>query len=180
VQPLTTEPIKVTLVHPVLTGEQAELVHQALIAFLNSPEGQIASDPEEEKQIKQKLSELTFFFDAVVAHPEHFGLRSAEDTKRIVRVHKGTVKGPAQRKSLRGKRKARQAARMSAAKRRRAGRKAQAEAANSIRERLEAEQIAEAEAQRRETQSAGGSFRVPGTAGDTDQRPGSGGRGNVR
>lgn len=144
---------KPTLVHPVLTDNQAELVHQALIAFLNSPEGQLASDPAEEVQIKQQLSELVFFFDAVVAHPENFGLRSVEDTKRIARAHKSNIKGPAQPKSQRGKRKLRQATRMGTAKRRRAGRKWEAQQYNEALARLEAKQAEAADRQKRETQS---------------------------
>lgn len=101
------------LVHPVLTEDQAGLTHQALIAFLNAPEGSLSSDPVEEVHVRKALSELVYFFDSVVAHPEAFGVRSVLETKRLIRAAK-PVKGPAkasgrrrrgQRQNGRGQRK---------------------------------------------------------------------------
>lgn len=118
------------LVHPILTEAQAVLIHQALIGYLNSPEGSIASDPEEEAGIKKQVSDLVYFFNEVAYNPGAFPLKSVEDTKRIARTHRAALKGPAQPKSLRGKRKARQAERMGFAKRRRAERRGKFEERN--------------------------------------------------
>lgn len=114
------------LVHPILTAEQALLVHQALVAFLNSPEESFSANPDEEQRVRSDLSELVFFFNAIVEHPEQFPLRSRDDNTRIVRARKAALKGPAQPQSRKNKRKARQARRMSHAKRRRANRGAEA------------------------------------------------------
>ena len=142
-----------TIVHPVLTDNQAVLIHQALLTYLNSPAGQIAESPEEEAQIKQQVSELVYFFNEVAYKPEQFPLRSVEDTKRISRAHRVAVKGPAQPKSLRNKRKARQVERMRTAKRARKNRRIHALVMNEKREKDEAAATAHAEAEARERQS---------------------------
>lgn len=127
------------LVHPILTDEQAVLVHQALLAFLNTPEGDLSENPAEEMRVKQMLSELVFFFSTVVEHPEQFGLRSKDDNKRIIRAHKAGTKGPAQPKSQRNKRKARQARRTGAAKRRRKENRENLQNYNEAVQRMEAD-----------------------------------------
>src|SRR5207253_3269437 len=92
------------IVHPILTDQQAILIHQALLTYLNSPAGQISESPEEEAAIKAQVSDLVYFFNEVAYKPEQFPLRSVEDTKRIARTHRAAIKGPAQPKSQRGKR----------------------------------------------------------------------------
>jgi len=127
------------LVHPILTEEQAGLVHQALIALLNTPEGDLSTDPGEEHMVKNKISELVYFFNEVVDHPEKFGLRSVEDTKRLIRAHKSMAKGPAQPRSRRNKRKARQEARQGGHKQRRKERKEMAAAQREAVRKVEAD-----------------------------------------
>jgi hypothetical protein len=146
-------------VHPILTADQAELTHQALIAFLNTPSDQLGTtSDEEEEHVRKELSQLVYFFDAVVAHPEQFQPHSKEDTKRIVRTHRASLKGPAQPKGQRNKRKQRQEARMATAKRRRKNRKAYAEAWNKAVERYDAEQKEAEEVQTAERDKVIGRF----------------------
>jgi len=142
VQPVTTRVPEPVLVHPMLTEEQAQLVHQALITYLNQPEGSISGDAEEEARVKNMVSELTLFFSEIVDHPESFGLRSKEDVKRIVRTQRAHMKGPAQRPP--NKRKRRQRRRTGYKKRTRAEKRAEAEDYNR------AVQIQEAEAKEAE------------------------------
>lgn len=130
------------LVHPILTTEQAELTHQALVAFLNTPEGNLSENPGEEQIIKNKVSELVYFFNEVVDHPEQFGLRSEKEVKAILRAAK-PVKGPAQPKS---DRKRRQKQRPSWEKRTRQEKKQEALDYNEARLKTEAEQTEAQEA----------------------------------
>jgi hypothetical protein len=128
------------LVHPVLTEDQAQLVHQALIAFLNLPEGSHGSsiDPEmnqlEDKQVRDMLSELVYFFSNVVDHPESFGVRSAMETKRLIRAAK-PVRGEAK-----PRRRKRQTGRGQRKKNSRATRE-EAEAYNEAVRKIEAERL---------------------------------------
>jgi len=128
------------LVHPILTEDQAELTHQALIAFLNSPVGSFSEHEVEESEVRKQLSELVYFFSEVVEHPEAFGLRTALETKRIIRQAK-PVRGPMQPKS---RRKRNQKNRMSFEKRTRRQRSEEAAAWNDAVQTMEAEK-AEAE-----------------------------------
>lgn len=88
------------LVNPVLTEDQAVMVHQALIAFLNTPEGNLSGDEQEEQRVRGELSELVYYFSNVVDHPEAFGVRSALETKRLLRAVK-PQKGVAKQSSRR-------------------------------------------------------------------------------
>lgn len=128
------------VVQPILTEEQALLVHQALIALLNTPPGELSTSPDEETSVKQQLSELVYFFSTVVEHPEKFQLRSPEDNQRIIRAAKRAAKGPAQPQSRRNRRKARQAERTRTAKARRKEAKYMAEEHNRALRIFEAEQ----------------------------------------
>jgi hypothetical protein len=127
------------LVHPILTEAQATLVHQALIAFLNTPEGNLSENPGEETLLRKELSELVYFFSEVTEHPEGFGLRSEKDTQAIIRENKRSQKGPAQPASGRNKRKARQARRQGGHRQRRQDRKVYAEQQREALQKLEAE-----------------------------------------
>lgn len=125
------------LVHPMLTVEQATLVHQALITFLNQPEESISDDPDEEQRVRGATSELVYFFSEIVDHPERWGLRSKEDTKRVLRAAtppKGEAQPP------RNKRKRTQARRQSFKKRNRSRNRAEAEDYNRARQIMEDEQ----------------------------------------
>lgn len=87
----TREPV---LVHPVLTDEQALLIHQCLVARNTDPEV-LSEDEGEEARLRRELADLTTFFYALTEHPENFQLRSRDDAKRIIRAAK-PVRGPAQ------------------------------------------------------------------------------------
>lgn len=137
-----TEPL---LVHPILTDEQALLVHQALIAFLNSEPGSLSEQELEEARIREKLSELVFFFSQVVEHPEQFKLRSRDDNMRIIRAAR-PIKGPAQPQSRRKPKSANKQ------KRSRAMKRAEALEWNEARERTEADMREAEEAYEEEKQ----------------------------
>jgi hypothetical protein len=95
------------LVNPVLTEEQAAYTHQALLQLLNTPEGELSGDPAQEQADRAALSELVYFFSEVVDHPEAFGVRSALETKRLLRGVKTrkSVPRPKRRQTGRGQRK---------------------------------------------------------------------------
>jgi hypothetical protein len=131
--------VTANLVHPILTEAQATLVHQALIAFLNTPEGNLSENPGEETLIRKELSELVYFFSEVVEHPEGFGLRSEKATQAIIRENRRSQKGPAQPQSGRNKRKARQEARQGGHKQRRKQRREYAEQQKEAMAKMEAD-----------------------------------------
>jgi hypothetical protein len=133
------------LVHPILTEEQAGLVHQALIAALNAPPESYSADEDEEQRVRNQFSELVYFFAEVVDHPEAFGVRSALEVKRMLRGMK-----PKRGKPL-NKRKRRQRTRPSWEKRTNAQKRAEAEEFNRARQIME-DEAKEAEAANNEEQ----------------------------
>lgn len=142
---MEVETLTPILVHPILTTDQAQLTHQALIAFLNSPEGSFSEHEAEEQRVRAELSELVFFFSNLVDHPEAFPLRSERETMRMIRGVKA-AKGPAQPKSSRNKRKARQARRQSGHKARRKENRETAPDYNEAVAKVNAEQVEAEEA----------------------------------
>ena len=128
------------LVHPILTEQQALLVHQALLTYLNS---------EDSNDVKDETSELVFFFNAVVENPGAFQLRSNADNKRVIRAARGP-KGPAQ--PPRSKRKRRQLRSQGGQKRTRSDKKYEAEQYNNARQKMEAEYWEAMEDQQREVE----------------------------
>ena len=92
------------LVHPVLTEEQAVYTHQALLQLLNTPEGELSGDPEQEKRDRAALSELVYFFAAMIDNPEAFGVRTERETMAMLRAVQ-PAKGPAKLSSRRHGRK---------------------------------------------------------------------------
>jgi hypothetical protein len=92
------------LVHPIVSEDQAVYIHQALLQLLNTPEGDLSGSPEQEAADRQALSELVYFWAAVIDHPEQFGVRMELETKAMLRAVK-PVKGPAKLSSRRHGRK---------------------------------------------------------------------------
>ena len=140
------------LLHPILTQEQALLIHQALIARNIDPEP-LSEQELEEARLRREIADLTTFFSHAVEHPEDFPLRSNADNKRVLRSVK-PFKRPAQPASGRNKRKARQERRLGAAKRRRKENRENREAYNeavkiNAAEQLEAQEDFQREVERR-------------------------------
>lgn len=124
------------LLHPVLSQEQALIIHQCLIHRNSDPEP-LSELVDEEQRLRREIGDLTTFFSHAVERPEDFPLRSKDDNKRLLRSLK-PVKGEAQPKS---RRKRRQRPRMSYAKRTRAQKRAEAEEYNRARQIMEDEQL---------------------------------------
>lgn len=124
------------LVHPVLTEDQAVFVHQGLLTLLNTPEGELSGDPQQEQADRATLSELVYYFSQVIDHPEAFGVRTELETKTMLRAMKPD-KGPAKLSSRRHGRK-RQTGRGQRKKNSRATR-AEAEAYNRAVAQVEAD-----------------------------------------
>jgi hypothetical protein len=119
------------LVQLVLTDDQALLTRQAIdLSLSNSTEDQIGD-------AEADLQRLAVFFGAVAAEPSRFPLTGqfAEALKRGARK----AKGPAQPKSRRNARKARQETRIGFAKRRRAERRDLVAQHNAVQEAMQAE-----------------------------------------
>jgi hypothetical protein len=119
------------LVQLVLTDDQALLTRQAIdLSLSNSTEDQIGD-------AEADLQRLAVFFGAVAAEPSRFPLTGqfAEALKRGARK----AKGPAQTKSRRNARKARQETRIGFAKRRRAERRDLVAQHNAVQEAMQAE-----------------------------------------
>lgn len=130
---------RIKLLHPVITHEQALLIHQAVLARNLDPEP-LSENEDEEARLRREMADLTTFFSHAVEAPEDFPLRSREDNKRLLRSVK-PVRGPAKQPSGRNKRKARQERRMGAAKRRRKENRELREAYNEAVQKMEAERL---------------------------------------
>ena len=139
-----------TLLHPILTQEQALLIHQCLVARNIDPEP-LSEHDVEEARLRREIADLTTFFSHAYEHPEDFPLRSTADNKRVLRSVK-PFKGPAQPKSGRNKRKERQERRMGAAKRRRKENRDNREAYNEAVKITQAEQLEAQEDYQREVE----------------------------
>lgn len=92
------------LVNPVLTEEQAVYTHQALLALLNTPAGDLSGDEQQEEYDRAVLRDLVQFFATVVDHPEAFGVRTEREAMAMLRAVK-PAKGVAKLSSRRHGRK---------------------------------------------------------------------------
>lgn len=129
------------LVHPILTEDQVVYVHQALLQLLNTPEGELSGDPDQEQADRAALRELVYFFSEVQDNPSAFGVRTETATKRMLRAVK-QPKGVARLSSRRHGRK-RQTGR-GQRKRNSLDTRVEAEAFNEAQRKIEADR-AEAE-----------------------------------
>lgn len=139
------------LLHPILSTEQALLIHQCLLARNLDPEPFSESEVEEQR-LRREVADLVTFFSHAMEHPEDFPLRSRDDNKRVLRAVKPR-KGPAKPKP-KSRRKRHQLRKQSFAKRTRKQKREEAaqynEAVKTIEaEQKEAQEAYEAEVQRR-------------------------------